>query len=310
MKNISTKEKRELNIVLKAVLSLKMELADLRYGIIKHEETDADANCRDQIIAIIKEQHNKDFYQVMASENVEAMLEYENLLSNYLNELLRQYTNPESIDDNLKILDISHDISTLDIFKGKSIEIGGNVESAFRKIKESRNHIKGYINEPDYLSIIDPDFLSKGITPMSDFILTKKVQDRNGTESIFFAMLSIDRKHIVERIDVDLALLLNYKMNEVRFNSPIKMFLYLLNRYGIELEIDGIQKKIFFKEDIAKEKISNIINTFINNLKQKKRQHNVYFRWSGKEREEEKVLDFAFGFDYEKYVKEYNNGVI
>lgn len=246
------------NEIFAIIFSLMSELSNLRNGIDDDEEMVVNDIIRNNFIEKINSISGLNYSQIIQKRNLEEALNYETALGNYLSDLLSDYK--ESSDpDYLRLLNDSVFIDNK-FFENQEIhaqQSNPNLDVIFHGINEKSIYksLGSNIFKPDYISVLPSD------DPL--FFTTQKTTNRKGIPVILFNIVDINRSVKTRTVSSGMpvpvwrpvfSVVLNYTRNILRFNSPVRMFVYLLDKYGLETMIEDNSKKLYFSDTLNPDK--------------------------------------------------------
>lgn len=281
------------------ILVLMTELSDKRHGVVNDNTlVEYDDKDKDYVIGLIKKKYNLDYYEVLKSTDSIQLLEYETILGQFFTEYLEQFKS-DSEDEEIRILGSAKEIHPNSLPE-MEIEKNEAIDRTFKLIKETSVHkyLNTYLKQPDYVSLID--------VGNKTYITTKKITNSNGIDAILFSVLREHKKYIKTTLFPLLVCMFNYRISELRYDSPVRMLLYLLNKYGIDVEIGNCKKHLFFGDefkDIPSGEVYSLIESQLKSLSIKKKGHVAMI--SSAEMND-KDDNFIFTFCLTDYANDYN----
>ena len=247
----------------------------------------------EQITAEIKETHSLD---ISCLKNKDEMLQAED----YLGKLITSIMNNEltsSIADETQLVKDSVDLNP-DELSTTTFSIADGLQNYLKSMGISKaEYIKQWFNKLDYCRYFK-------ILNSENILATKRIS-LGGIQKILFAhiIIHVDDKREKIQFEVTNIAIVNYIKFKDMLTSPVRLFLYLLDEYGIDINYNGKIKKLFYKEEVTDEKStislsskSKLLSAGIQNIKDKENNKNY--------------LIFVYGFDYEKILEDYKLKVI
>ena len=276
------------------VLYLMNKISNMRQGIKEDNQVaKIDSDILEQITAKIKETHSLD---ISCLKNEDEMLLAEELLGKLVSSIINNKLTT-SIADETQLVKDSMDLNPNEL-STTTFSIADGLKSYLKSMGISNaDYIKPWFNKLDYcryFKILD-----------SENILATKRISLNGISKILFThiIIHVDDKREIVQDEVTNIAIVNYTRFEDMFTSPVRLFLYLLDEYGLDINYNGKIKKLFYKEEVTDENAtiswsskSRLLSAGIQNIKDKKNNKNY--------------MIFAYGFDYEKILKDYKLKVI
>ena len=276
------------------VLYLMNKISNMRQGIKEDNQVaKIDSDILEQITAKIKETHSLD---ISCLKNKDEMLLAEELLGKLVSSIINNKLTT-SIADETQLVKDSMDLNPNEL-STTTFSIADGLKSYLKSMGISNaDYIKPWFNKLDYcryFKILD-----------SENILATKRISLNGISKILFThiIIHVDDKREIVQDEVTNIAIVNYTRFEDMFTSPVRLFLYLLDEYGLDINYNGKIKKLFYKEEVTDENAtiswsskSRLLSAGIQNIKDKKNNKNY--------------MIFAYGFDYEKILKDYKLKVI
>lgn len=269
------------------VLYLMTYLANKRQGIIDDLKLPAvnHPDALNNVLADIKDKYNIDVYEVSSTEDI---MHAESVLGQYLSSLSKSKNS--SIDEMLLLRD-SIDI-TKDQLLDVRYDVGEGVVHLFKDMNiPNIDLVKSWFASPNYARYFKIED--------SENIIATKVVDVKGIKKILFSHMIVKRsKGIIIRYNVANALLVSYSKFFDMLSSPIRLYLYLLEEYGIDITIGNETKKLFYKKEFkSNEKVelaASSGNLFYGMQRYQAPDGSYYYT-------------FVQAFDYSLYLKDYLN---
>lgn len=277
------------NNYLMMVLYLMNKISNMRQGINEDNQVaKIYPDILEQITDEIKKTHSLD---ISCLKDKDEMLQAEELLGKMVSSIINNELTP-SIADETQLVKDSVDLNP-DELSTTTFSIADGLKNYLKSIGISNaDYIKPWFNKLDYcryFKILD-----------SENILATKRISLNGVSKILFAhiIIHVDDKRKIVQYEVTNIAIVNYIRFEDMFTSPVRLFLYLLDEYGLDINYNGKVKKLFYKEEVTDENAtiswsskSKLLSAGIQNIKDTKNNKNY--------------LIFVYGFDYENILKDY-----
>lgn len=247
----------------------------------------------EKITAEIKDTYSLD---ISCLKNKDEMLQAEELLGKLITSIMNNELT-SSIADEAQLVKDSEDLNPSEL-STTTFSIADGLQNYLKNISISNvEYIKPWFNKLDYCRYFK-------ILDSENILATKKIS-LNGIQKILFAhiIIHIDdkRKHV--QYEVTNMVIVNYTKFKDMLTSPVRLFLYLLDEYGLDINYNEKVKKLFYKEEVTNEQStiswsskSKLLSAGIQKIKDKENNKNY--------------LIFAYGFDYEKILRDYKLKVI
>lgn len=275
------------NDYLLIVLYLMTYLANKRQGILDDIKLPMvhNPNALKDVVAYIKREYNVDIYAVA---NTEDIIYAETVLGEYLSSLTKTQDSNSSYDEMLLLRD-SIDI-TKDQLSNCMYHIENGVLELFKSINIPNPKLVGsWFNSPDFARYFKIE--------ESENIIATRVVNVNGVRKILFYHMQVHRNR--ERVisyDVTNALLVSYSLFRDLLSSPIRLYLYLLDQYGINITIGRETKKLFYKKEFKRGET----------IKLEYRPQKLYYSMQRyKTKNGSEYMTFVQAFDCSLYAKDY-----
>lgn len=271
------------------VLYLMTYLANKRQGVIGDIKLPAvnHPDTLNNVLTDIKEKYNIDVYKVSSTEDI---MRAESILGQYLSSLSMSKDSSSSFDEMLLLRD------SIDITKEQLSDVEYDIEEGVVHLFKDMNIpnidlVKSWFSTPDfarYFKIED-----------SENIIATKVVVVNGIKKILFSHMLVNRNRgIVIGYNVVNALIVSYYKFSDMFSSPIRLYLYLLDEYGIDITIGDETKKLFYKKELKQDdtiKLEHSSKNFYYGLQRYQSSDGSYY------------YTFVQAFDYSLFLKDYLN---
>lgn len=277
------------NNYLMMVLYLMTKISNMRQGILSENMPVVHPEILNQISSEIKVKYNVD---ISSLKNKEEMLNAERILGDFLNQLVSTNVTASAEDELMLFND--------------SIELDkGELKNAhFHKAKELLGFVKSMgMTNPQLIDswLRNLDYIRYFKVLDSENILATKKINISGVDKILFTHIIVHRAIYTSEIQYEVAniIIVSYEKFKDMLGSPIRLFLYLLDEYGIKVNYNGKEKKLYYKE----EAIGNTsISLSFNSKQMFAGVQNIKDKDNGKE-----YFIFVYGFDYELFLKDYRS---
>ena len=282
------------NNYLMMVLYLMNKISNMRQGINEDNQVaKIYPDILEQITAEIKNTYSLD---ISCLKDKNEMLQAEELLGKLVSSIINNELTP-SIADETQLVKDSVDLNP-DELATTTFLIADGLKSYLKSMGISNaDYIKPWFNKLDYCRYFK-------ILDSQNILATKRIS-LNGVSKILFAhiIIHVDDKREIVQYEVTNLAIVNYIRFKDMFTSPVRLFLYLLDEYGLDINYNGKVKKLFYKEEITDENAtiswsskSKLLSAGIQNIKDKENNKNY--------------LIFVYGFDYENILEDYKSKAI
>lgn len=273
------------------VLFLMNKISNMRQGVNEDNQVaPIYPDILEQIISEIKDKYSID---INCLKDKNEMLMAENVLGTFVS-LLMNNELTSSIADEAQLIKDSENLNPQEL-SNVTFYIADGLQGFLKNMGISNvNHINSWFNKFDYCRYFK-------ILNSENILATKKIS-LNGVSKILFAHIIIHVDNTREHVQYEISniVIVNYNKFEDMFTSPVRLFLYLLDEYGIDVKYKGVIKKLFYKEEIIEENStiswsskSKSLSAGVQKIREKE---------NGKE-----FFTFVYGFDYEKILKDYKS---
>ena len=276
------------------VLYLMNKISNMRQGINEDNQVaKINPEILEKITAEIKDTYSLD---ISCLKNKDEMLQAEELLGKLITSIMNNELT-SSIADEAQLVKDSEDLNPSEL-STTTFSIADGLQNYLKNISISNvEYIKPWFNKLDYCRYFK-------ILDSENILATKKIS-LNGIQKILFAHIIIHvddkRKHV--QYEATNIVIVNYTKFKDMLTSPVRLFLYLLDEYGLDINYNEKVKKLFYKEEVTNEQStiswsskSKLLSAGIQKIKDKENNKNY--------------LIFAYGFDYEKILRDYKLKVI
>lgn len=282
------------NNYLMMVLYLMNKISNMRQGINEDNQV---ARIYPDILEQITDEIKKTYsLDISYLKDKDEMLQAEEFLGKLITSIMNDELT-SSIADETQLVKDSVDLNP-DELSTTTFSIVDGLQNYLKSMGIPKaEYIKQWFNKLDYcryFKILD-----------SENILATKRISLGGVQKILFAhiIIHVDDKREKIQFEVTNMAIVNYIKFKDMLTSPVRLFLYLLDEYGIDINYNGKIKKLFYKEEVTDEKStisltskSKLLSAGIQNIKDKENNKNY--------------LIFAYGFDYEKILEDHKLKVI
>lgn len=220
--------KIEMQKSMAAILYIMTELYNQRLGLntsvaIKY----FDQGAIDQIINEVNEISGLNYYNLSTDED---RLKYESLVGSYMTKILNQFKDKDRVSDEVALLKKSINIDVNQI-EFKDIHISHSAIECLKDIRISLNGINSWLENPEFVILFRTEH-------NKDYLCTKVVQNEGIKKVLLY--------HINKEpfgLEVKSIFLLSYNRFNNMVNNPIRLFLFMVNEYGIDIIINNTTKK-------------------------------------------------------------------
>ena len=234
---------------------LFMERTGTNTGMLTNVEENNDY--KNTLISSIKKTSNLDFYHLPKTQ----ILEYEDILDKLASDIINETPN-NSIQEEIELIKKSVD-ADITLFEdiNKIIHIPF-IKGILKTLSLSENQIANWLKKPDFSQLYK--YENNEI-----FYCTKKIRLKNKETILFYILsnrlISVEDE-IMKNIRLEDIFVVSYKRFNDMLSSPIRLFLNMIDEYGVEIELNGERKKIFL-DTISDKSEKDILNEFISNSK-------------------------------------------
>lgn len=216
----------------KAAVSYLLQLvSSKRLGV--YFKNDEIPERTETVINMVKEKSGLELSKL----NKEDYVKYELILTEVLSEIL---SNPlqKNIEDELFLINKSVNVDLP--IPQCNIIIDEALKKRLKKLGLTISGINSYFLNPDYVSLIE-------LKNVEYLIETKKIKIGMSKDfKILISLVQAVRSYgNIESYKIADAYLLHFDKMESLYSSPVRLFLHLLNKYGVFMEFNGIKKKFF-----------------------------------------------------------------
>lgn len=213
------------------ILYLMTILSNKRKGIIEEIIPFEDKETLDHIISGV-DVLARIKYSDLSKE--EEYLIYEEALGKYLRIITKE--DSLSTDDEQVLIKNSVDVGNEE-FHNAELTIDPHVKELLKKIGITVSGLNDWFKKPEYVRKFEID---KNI----NYLCTKRITYR-GKIRILFYHLSIRNTLFDNRSAIHTVLLLDPNTYERIYNNPIRVFLSILNNYGLPINVKDVTKRFF-----------------------------------------------------------------
>ena len=266
---------------------LKNSIAETVVPVIADE-----GNMVDEVISDIKSNYNLSFNDVVNSEDA---LLYELALSDYISKVLDEHKKLYN-EDEIRLMKKSESVnpSILNTFR---FNFSDHIVDILKGVKISSVGIQEWLRNPDHADL----FKSNDV---DNYLCTKHVKVIGGAEYIVFYHASKYPKLQTGTIDLQSLFFIHNKEYSDMLNSPVRLFLFLLDNYGLEIESQGKLTKFLIEANS-----NNMTMTMAKNSRsygQMQGRNSI----SSETKIMEQLIIFSYGIDIDKYLKDFKERMI
>ena len=269
-----------------AILYLMTKFANQRQGI--QEDTDLTVQCSSALEDVVLFVNRNYGFDLSSVNTQEECLKAESILGEYLSYIMEEDV-PSSIEDENMLLKESIELKKEDLTSAK-IKLNDHVKDLLSNLKISKSAIASWFLTPDYIRYFNID-------NNENIIATKVISNGNSRKILLYHMRAIRYFSTIEEYDVLMALIFDYKMFEDMLSSPIRLYLFALDRFGIDIDLNGTIKRLFFKT-------KRILET---SIKVESKSKMLFTNWQNTDSKQGRYLSFLYGIDLASYLKAFKN---
>ncbi|KAA6346149.1 hypothetical protein EZS27_006319 [termite gut metagenome] len=275
------------------ILYLMSEYSNKRQGI--KEITNVDIYPSTSVVdAITNHILGKYQFNLNNISSPEEYLKAETYLGEYLSDIIRGDLSASIEDENL-LLTESIEV-TKDYFIPAEIkEIQQHIKNIFSEIKITLSGINSFFLHPDYIRYFK-------IEQNENLLCTKVIPYKNTKKILFYHMYIYRILSDITGYDVSIALVVDYDKFKDMLSSPVRLFLFILDNYGIDIDLNGETKKLFFRTKKSPD------NTHINVTVQSKQYYTCFQQF--KDDNNETYLSFLYGINVATYIDDFKRNEI
>lgn len=266
---------------------LKNNIAESEVPIIAEE-----GNMVDEVISDIKSTYNLSFDDIVTKEDA---LRYESALSDYISEVLNKH-NKLYNEDEVKLMKKSEriDPSSLSTYR---FNLQEHIFDILKGVKISSAGIQAWLKKPDHVDI----FKSNNVV---NYLCTKRVKVPNRAEYIVFYHANKHPELEENTLDIQSLFFIHYKEYSDMLNSPVRLFLFLLDNYGLEIESQGRTSKFLIE--------ANSDNMSMKMAQNGRSYGQVYRKqsFSTETQQMQQLIIFSYGIDIDRYLKDFKEKMI
>ncbi|MDD3507416.1 MAG: hypothetical protein PHY27_03190 [Parabacteroides sp.] len=241
------------------------------------------------IIASINEEYHFDLNSVITDKEC---LMAESYLSTYLTFIVKNDV-PPSIEDERILLKESIEITKEQLVPA-NVVLDKYLKEIFINLNISLAAIDSWFLSPDYIRYFKIEDIEN--------IIATRIITYKGTKKILFYHMNLQKNFPYEKeYKVCTSLIFDYEMFEDMISSPIRFYLFVLDRFGIDMDLNGVIKKLFF--DV---KLPNKYSINVNS-----KSNRLYSCWQTyKNSKGENCLSFVYSIDVESYLHDFKKKLI
>lgn len=212
-------------------------LSSRRFGIIDRDDIVnklEQFDVADKIVSDLNLKYDINLYGIKEKSKIE---KYELILNNDLVKYTKENLSYSGIDDEVKLIRNSKLVDK-GFFEDKEIAIGSCFQEKkyFQALGISRNTLKKLCKEPSYIHKINTNSLEF-------YKITKAFKYKGRQERLLLADIFKDKGGYYI-----FSALISRKQNFFYFlDNPVRMFLLFLDKYGLDVQLDGYTKRYFYK---------------------------------------------------------------
>lgn len=267
-----------------AILYIMTELYNQRLGLNNSiAAKDVDPTVKAEIIREINALSGLNYNNLITDED---KMKYEISISNYMTQLLNRFKDRSRINDEIELLKKSVSVDTKEL-KFHNIKLSESVIDCLKDIKISLIGINSWLEKPDFVMLFKTDH-------NRDFLCTKAIKIE-GVKKVLLFHVNIESLSF----EVKSLFVLNFQKFNDMLNNPIRLFLFMVNEYGIDITINNITKKFH----IATESNDGKCEFHMPEKNPKIIGYTISKRISPTKG----VFHLAYGINLNMYVKDYRN---
>jgi len=230
-------------------------MANKKYGIVDNEITKEviyEANLR-----ISKSLDESPYSDLFEETDRDKLLEYENLLSDKVTRFVNQkiIVNNREFSDEINLLKNAH-VFSLEKLRNYSISLALNLPDKVKQIEKI--NLNDFLANAKTLFHIDGD-LPGGVS-LGDYLLTSEfeVGSQRTIGLLHLGHASGQADHLV----IHSIFICRYDDFKYLLNNPAHLFLKMIDRYGLDMEIGKVVKRFFLSITVSKNNINSPYQAF------------------------------------------------
>lgn len=246
------------------------------------------------IVDEIKNMYSLNFNEIKTEEEADA---YDIALGKYLSKVLND-SQPIYNDDEVKLIEKAVNVDPSN-FKDIDIKLerDNHFHEVLKGVNISSNGIYSWLKNPEYVQVFESNY-------NKNYLCTKTVRKTSGVKLIMLYHMNRDPNDIKERYEIPTLLFVPFSDFEDMLNNPVRLFLYLLDKYGIEITTEDGRKTHFLIEVNANEINWNVSKGtsyfYINGNRE----------YDNVKKEMDNTFIFCYGINIDKYLYEFKNNMI
>jgi hypothetical protein len=223
-------------------------------------------------------------------------LEYEQALSNYVSYILNEESENIYNEDEIHLMKKSKSINNTSL-KEYDFNFSDHITDVLSGVKISSTGISDWLKNPDFIELFESN-------EVENYLCTKRVKLFNRAEYIIFYHATKKDKSQQKELDLHSLFFIHYKNYSDMLSNPIRLFLFLLDNYGLEIECEGKVSRFVIEANSEQLKMNLPANT----LSYGQMQGKHIFNYDKKEMSN--LIIFSYGIDLNKYLSDFNNNMI
>lgn len=214
-------------------------------------------------------------------------LKAESILSNYLSSIVKDDLS-SSIEDESMLLRESIELKKEELIPAKVI-LNNELKELFSKLKISKSAIESWFLTPDYIRYFK--------VQKNENILATRIIPYKSTKKVLFYHMNVQRNFSsIYEYKICTTLVFDYELFKDMISSPVRLYLFILDRYGINMNLNGEVKKLFFKVKQPSQ----------SSIKVNSKSNNLYTCWQTFNTPQgENYLSFVYSIDLESYLLDF-----
>lgn len=268
------------------ILYLMNHYSNLRQSV--SDDTLVLKACYPEIIKSINSEIEKNCeIDLSKLESEDDFLKVEKYLGSLMNRYLEDYLS-SSIEDETFLLKESLEIRKEQLSRAE-IGIDKELKAILHAIKIRISGLESWLLTPDNVR-----YFKIG---QNENVLCTRVIHIGNTKRLLFYHMGIKRLQsgFINQYHLFSAFSLDYVKFEDMKDSPIRLFLYLLDTYGIDLNCSSKTKKLFFKEKVGKELNVELLG----------KSRNIFTCFQEFFIDKERYISFLYAIDIHRYLGDF-----
>lgn len=252
-----------------------------------------DENVIKNVISEIEIKYDLAFDSVRSKNDA---LEYEQALSKYVTYILNEDSENIYNEDEILLMKKSTSINNTSL-KEYDFKFSHHISDILNGVKISSTGISEWLKNPDFIELFESN-------EVENYLCTKRVKLFNRTEYIIFYHAAKNDKSQQKELDLNSLFFIHYKNYSDMLSNPIRLFLFLLDNYGLEIECENKISRFVIEANSEQLKINLPANTLFYGQMQSKRIFNEV------KKEMNNLIIFSYGIDVNKYLSDFNEKMI